>query len=570
MSYVAGWGRNRIELVPRGHAMQGYGTWTNRAWAEQSPLYARAFYIEHEGSELFFCCLDLGYITHAMRVSILAALTRYLGSFPEENLVLTCTHTHSGPGGCSQDVLYNVVTPGFVPEHIEKITEAAVQAMKVARDTALPTVLKTAAGRFEPQVPVAWNRSLRAYNSNPEVSPLAETQTHLALDRNMSVLGFYREGKLQALISFFGVHATCVGNTNQRYDADNKGYAACHAEKILESDGVSDAVAIFAQATAGDVSPHYHGPGEKNRRRGIRAEQEYEYARRNGELQSELALAVAREQGEIVDGAIDAILSYADFSRQKADPGFCDGNENAFTSEPCHGTAFFRGTPVDGPGMPAALGLVSGWVADVVRTYRLSFLNSEESRTYYRDLYEAQGPKKILLEAGRKKILGSSIAGLPLPSFADPLLGELKRQAKAGAVRHSDMVPHVLPLQIVRIGGLALVCCPGEFTTIAGRRLVDVLASRLRPAGVTNTQICTYCNDYMGYVTTAEEYRRQCYEGGHTVYGQWTLAAFQTRFAELADWLKVDPAERKHDRLKTPSPPPAEELALRSGLPVPD
>ena len=46
--------------------------------------------------------------------------------------------------------------------------------------------------------------------------------------------------------------------------------------------------------------------------------------------------------------------------------------------------------------------------------------------------------------------------------------------------------------------------------------------------------LCTYANDYMGYVTTNEEYQEQCYEGGHTIFGQWTLAAFQTRLTTLA------------------------------------
>ena len=35
---------------------------------------------------------------------------------------------------------------------------------------------------------------------------------------------------------------------------DNKGYAAVHAEQAQRAAGAADAVAIFAQATAGDVS----------------------------------------------------------------------------------------------------------------------------------------------------------------------------------------------------------------------------------------------------------------------------------------------------------------------------
>lgn len=54
-------------------------------------------------------------------------------------------------------------------------------------------------GRFAEETPVAWNRSLTAYNRNPDVSRRTLEQAHLALDRDMQLLGFYREGNLQAV-----------------------------------------------------------------------------------------------------------------------------------------------------------------------------------------------------------------------------------------------------------------------------------------------------------------------------------------------------------------------------------
>ncbi|MGB4343756.1 MAG: neutral/alkaline non-lysosomal ceramidase N-terminal domain-containing protein, partial [Moraxellaceae bacterium] len=156
-----------------------------------------------------------------------------------------------------------------------------------------------------------------------------------------------------------------------------------------------------------------------------------------------------------------------------------------------------------------------------------------------------------------------------LPGCADPLVGEMKRQARRGAIGNSAMVPTVLPLQIVTIGQVAIVCCPGEFTTTAGERVRQVVAERLQGRGIRHVLICTYCNDYMGYVTTNEEYQQQAYEGGHTIFGQWTLAAFQTRFVQLAGEILKPEGERQHDRVTRPVPAPAGELALRSNLPVP-
>jgi neutral ceramidase len=48
----------------------------------------------------------------------------------------------------------------------------------------------------------------------------------------MQLIGFYREQKLQSFISLFGVHATCLGNSLNAYDGDNKGYAAAFLSRL--------------------------------------------------------------------------------------------------------------------------------------------------------------------------------------------------------------------------------------------------------------------------------------------------------------------------------------------------
>jgi neutral ceramidase len=368
-------------------------------------------------------------------------------------------------------------------------------------------------------------------------------------------------------VSFFGVHATCIGSDNRLYDGDNKGYAAASCETQLVAAGVDGPVAIFAQGTAGDVSPHFHGPGQTARRRKITGVAEYAYAAANGALQAALAMDCVRQAAQVaVEGDIDAIFSYVDFTDIVADPAFADGRADAVTSEPCHGAAFFAGTPVDGPGLPTPFLWLVRRIAAGIKRRRLRDIStySAADQTYYRRIYAAQGPKDIMQEAGRKVMLGQTLDRISTPDFVDPAVAEIKRQARIGAMRQSAMVPTVLPLQILVVGALAIVCAPGEFTTMAGARLRATVAARLIPRGVTQVLLCSYCNEYMGYVTTFEEYQAQAYEGGHTIFGQWTLAAFQTRFAALADELCKPAAERGHDRVTRPVPAPAEELALRT------
>jgi neutral ceramidase len=457
-------------------------------------------------------------------------------------------------------------TPGFVPEHLNAIVEALVQSIKNAIASEQDTEIFISTQHFPEQIPVAWNRSINAYNRNPEVKPHTEAETHLALNREMQLIGFYREQKLQSFISLFGVHATCLGNSLNAYDGDNKGYAAAFSEQALIRQGIQNPVTIFAQATAGDVSPHFHGKDQLKIRNKIKGEQEYQYAQQNGRYQSELALTGLQqtipEKLQKVEGKIDAVMSYVDLSNIEIPNEFAAGQKHAKTSQPCHGTAFFAGTPVDGLGAPKVLIKGMQFLADQFRKQKNKHPNAVDFAAY-QQLYASQGPKQILLEAGTKKILGQPI-GFP-PSILDPLIAEMNRQVKAGAIQHSPLVPSVVPLQIIRLGQLALICCPGEFTTIAGQRVIDTVKQTLTAqVSIERVWLASYCNDYMGYVTTYEEYQQQAYEGGHTLFGQWTLAACQSKFKDLAKQLLLEKNKRHYDEMTRPQPIPENELAKRS------
>ena len=108
------------------------------------------------------------------------------------------------------------------------------------------------------------------------------------------------------------------------------------------------------------------------------------------------------------------------------------------------------------------------------------------------------------------------------------------------------LVPNVVPVQVLRLGGLGIVAVPAEFTSTAGRRLKRTLADALGPA-VQQVALTGYANGYAGYVTTPEEYVAQLYEGASTLYGPHTLTAFQQVTRHLAQALRADvPAPTGH------------------------
>ena len=72
--------------------------------------------------------------------------------------------------------------------------------------------------------------------------------------------------------------------------------------------------------------------------------------------------------------------------------------------------------------------------------------------------------------------------------------------------------PRIVSTQLALIGSVAIACVPGEFTTMAGRRLRDVITDTVaRLGGPTISQVILagLCNTYSDYITTPEEYEVQ-------------------------------------------------------------
>jgi len=111
-------------------------------------------------------------------------------------------------------------------------------------------------------------------------------------------------------------------------------------------------------------------------------------------------------------------------------------------------------------------------------------------------------------------------------SVDDPVQG-YKIPAAPGIVHESN--PEV---QVIRVGDRLLLGAPGEPSVEMGRRFREAVAPVL-PDGVVEPVIVGLANDYIGYMTTPEEYQMQHYEGGHTVFGKYTSLAVRNSFVDL-------------------------------------
>ncbi len=513
MSVRVGFSKTTIHFPYINVAFMGYGKWNNRGKSQSTPLHVRSCVIKLNSKVLVFSNVEMAFIIPGIHREVLAKLKGT--AVNRHNLMLTAQHTHSAPSGFSEYSFYSFSTPKFRPKIQKAYVEAIVKSVLEAFDKLEPATLILKEGEFNPKDNIAWNRSLKAYNNNPEVKNKVK-DPRFAIDNKVRVLQVLSDNnKILGSVNWLGVHATCIGNDNTAVSYDNKGYAA----QLLEEE-YPDTVHIFAQGKAGDISPHFHGKNEQIVRAKVRIQNDHFYALRNGRKQFEVVKGIMENsKGVHLSEKINSLLFFSDFTAIDVFPKYTAGVDKQRTSDACFGVPFFVGTRVDGKGVQAMGGFLLSRINSMVNPVDKPDVNS-------------QGNKDIILNASTKQMLGKNRMDV-LPNFVDKSVAEMNLQFRAGALEENTLVPTVLPVQLFLIGEVILLGVPGEITTIAGVRLEETVLKLTQQYGVKKVVVSSYANSYMGYITTKEEYEVGEYESGHTLFGQWTLAAFQTQFERL-------------------------------------
>lgn len=109
--------------------LMGYGEPDQVASGLHIRLYARSFVISDGSDRVVIVVCDLGGISTLVKMEVakIAAAT-FGGKYTMDNILLTATHTHSGPGGYYQHVLYLLASAtGFVKENFQIIVNGIIQ-----------------------------------------------------------------------------------------------------------------------------------------------------------------------------------------------------------------------------------------------------------------------------------------------------------------------------------------------------------------------------------------------------------------------------------------------------------
>ncbi|OWK07681.1 hypothetical protein Celaphus_00008435 [Cervus elaphus hippelaphus] len=169
---------------------------------------------------------------------VLSRLQNKYGSlYRRDNVILSGTHTHSGPAGYFQYTTFVIASEGFSNRTFEYMVTGIVQSIEIAHTNMKPGKIFINKGTVDgAQI----NRSPTSYLRNPQSERArysSNTDKEMVLlkmvDLNGEELGLIREwvrdesGRVFLLFySWFAIHPVSMKNTNHLVNSDNVGYAS--------------------------------------------------------------------------------------------------------------------------------------------------------------------------------------------------------------------------------------------------------------------------------------------------------------------------------------------------------
>ncbi|GJW23456.1 neutral ceramidase 2-like protein [Tanacetum coccineum] len=584
--YLIGVGSYDSTGPAAGVNMMGYANLDQSTAGIHFRLRARAFIVAESlnGPRVVFVNLDAGMASQLVTIKVLERLSKRFGKlYNEDNLAISGTHTHAGPGGYLQYVLFSVTSLGFIPQSFDVIVTAIEMSIVQAHQSLKSGSIFINSGDL---VNAGVNRSPSAYLFNP---PDERARYPRNVDTLMTLLKFVDSTSQESIGAFtwFATHGTSMSNNNTLISGDNKGAAARffedwftststnsttlntqdHIDDLIEKasgikatggqpcgqtssqkfkvrknkDG-SRFVGAFCQSNVGDVSPNVlgafctdsgkpcdfnssscHGNDQLCIGRGPGYPDEVKSTKVIGERQFLKAVELFTSAKEQLTGKIDYRHIYLDFTNIEVT---LTGNKTVKTCPAGLGAGFAAGT-TDGPG---AFGFQQGdkKINEFWKRVR-DFLKKPSDYQV-----ACQTPKPVLLSTGEMFF-----------PYA--------------------WAPAIVPIQILRIGKLVILSVPGEFTTMSGRRLRESVKQTLISNGNgefdndTHVVIAGLTNTYSQYIATPEEYEQQRYEAASTLYGPYTLPAYIQEFNKLAEAM----AKGRKIVNKGPSPPDLSSVQLK-------
>jgi neutral ceramidase len=475
-------GVGKADITPRtGYYLGGWTRADRVARGQHTRLWARALVLERGGRKVALVAVDLFMVAGGMVKHVGDALADR--GLSEQTILMSASHTHSGPGGYANFRTFNTAAPSPAtasdpfsfyrlldpkpadPQLYSFLVRRIAEAIRRADDDLGPAAAGWGSAELHG---LTMNRSIEAHLANHGISlergqggadqdPAGVAHT---IDPRVNVLRVDKVVRGRRVPiggwSTFADHGTVTKSSFPYYNQDHHASALRVFERRVRRAGRvprgQPVLNVYGNSNEGDQSAGLVRDGP--------AASDYV-----GRVEAAAMLRAWRAARPTRRPALDSRWTRVCFCGQLTE---------------------------------------GGNVADFAMA-GLPFLTGSE---------EERGP---LFELTRVPLEGTR-SPLPVPGQGH----------KAGIPLSADSVPKAVPLMAVRLGGGVIVTLPGEPTAEVGARV------RAAVSGAARVVVSGLANEFIQYLTTPEEYERQHYEGGSTLYGPLSSNLLRGELAELS------------------------------------
>lgn len=234
---LAGYGSlRRRALVPDLLGLHPHAFWFKPGEGHLDEVAVRALVVYAGETRVTWIAADLIAVDQAFVARLNARLAA--SGIRAGALIVSASHTHSGPGAFLDSALFGVVA---VDREDAMVRDAILDAM-------IEAVRRAGARARDAQIAVA----------TVEAPPVTRSRLDGGVDRDVVVVRLTTtDGEPIAVLWNYAIHGTMLGPRNRKLSGDVMGVASRALEASL---GVP---ALFVNGAVGDVSPRHHGAQEQ-------------------------------------------------------------------------------------------------------------------------------------------------------------------------------------------------------------------------------------------------------------------------------------------------------------------
>jgi len=480
---------------PPGMPMGGYSIMANSGKGFRTRLKARVIYLnDGQGNSTALVQTDLTAGSLLVQHKVVAAVAEKTG-LNASDIVITASHSHSAPVNHFENDFYNKhmsngqgLEEKFLAFISQRIADGIITAYEQRRPAKVATGRKDIYGYNR-------NRSLDSYVLNDNITGINLEDPEAKFKAINPAMFMIRidvqddKGRYKPLAAFssFSIHATALSVPVDVYNADLFAYAQKDLEWAIQRkyDTPWAVVHGLTNGTQGDMAPALEDNGDNT----------FAHFEVNWKAAKKLGQGIGKEAIELFESLESELSDQVEIKTAARELNISQNN-TIDDIELCEEPAV---------GAPVAAGAYER------RTPYLAFIpflkgGNVMSRSWvYNDGCQ-----------GNKAHLGFK--------YIQPLFEPI------------ESFPNTVLFQLVQVNDTVVIPLPFEVTTEAGRRISERVKTEFLNANnkIKHTWVAGNANGYFGYTTTPEEYERQNYEGGHTLYGVYTTPYLSAQLGQLA------------------------------------